>query len=182
MFTGLVEDVGIVTAVRTRGGEENIYPRHLRIIELMFESEIPWPVDGCCQTVVKRDRRSIVVVASARPLRKTTLGNFTAGTRVNLELTNAGRQPARRALCARPCGRVTKVTRISGDDTTKMFWFALPKKNASLIIPVGSIAVNGVSLTVARLTPPRLPLQSSLTRLSAQRLPILMVGSHVNIE
>jgi riboflavin synthase len=152
MFTGLVESIGVVKSVRPRGAGRELSIRASSKLLKGISVGDSMAVDGCCQTIVRCDKKSFSVVAVSETLSKTTLGNFAAGTRVNLERPMQADSRLGGHFVLGHVDGVTKVTRISGDDTTKMFWFALPKKNSSLVIPVGSIAVNGVSLTVARLT------------------------------
>ena len=182
MFTGLVESVGIVKSVRPRGPGRELSIRASSSLLKGASVGDSMAVDGCCQTIVRCDKKSFSVVAVSETLSKTTFGNFTTGTRVNLERPMQADSRLGGHFVLGHVDGVTKVTKISGDDTTKMFWFALPKKSASLVIPVGSIAVNGVSLTVARLTKSAFAVAIIPHTFEHTTFADLEVGSLVNIE
>lgn len=151
MFTGLVETVGTVSAVRARGDGRELTIRGGTIIaKLRIGDSIA--VDGCCQTVVRRGRGTFTVVAVQETLRKTTFGKYVSGTLVNLERPLRAGDRLGGHFVQGHVDCVTTVTRITGDDVARMYWFSIPPKRAHLLIPVGSIAVNGTSLTVARIT------------------------------
>ncbi len=108
-------------------------------------------VNGCCLTVEERSREGFRVTAVEETLAKTNLGGLEAGSPVNLErpMKADGRLGGHFVLGHVDC--TTRVTAIKPLGTGRMVTFALPKKYKHLVIPVGSIAVDGVSLTVARL-------------------------------
>ncbi|MFW5973654.1 MAG: riboflavin synthase [Bacteroidota bacterium] len=149
MFTGIVETVGRVANVERLGGARRL------TIEAPFASELrvdqSVSVDGACQTVVRCDATSFDVVAIEETLAKTTFGSFEAGRRVNLE----------RAM--RPDGRLDghivqghvdatgTITDVRFEENSRLYVIRFQERFAAHIIPVGSISVDGISLTVARL-------------------------------
>ena len=151
MFTGIVEEMGVVSAVRKRGaGREITIKASVTLKGAKIGDSLA--VDGCCQTIVSRGRGTVVVVAVEETLRKTTLGTYVVGRKVNLERPMRADSRFGGHFVLGHVDETTTVRKITGDDTARMYWFAMPKRSARLLIPVGSIAVNGVSLTVARIT------------------------------
>ena len=150
MFTGLVEDIGTVrTALRKRGGvlfsiNAPRVGRSLRVNDSIA-------VNGVCLTVMKRRGSIFETQAVEETLSKTTLDTLQQGSNVNLErsLRASSLLGGHFVLGHVDCvGRVTSVERKGSSD---LFWISVPAKFSRLLIPVGSVAVNGVSLTVARL-------------------------------
>ena len=148
MFTGLVQALGTVRVAEGDGHGG----RTLRVAEpgLAPKLEIgeSVAVDGACLTVVARDGDAFAFQAGPETLAKTTLGRLKPGDRVNLE----------RALCVGdPVGGhfvtghidatgLILEKRPAGDWLT--VWFGFPAEFGELLVEKGSIAVDGVSLTV----------------------------------
>jgi riboflavin synthase len=149
MFTGIVEEVGRVTAVEDLGGGRRLTLEADLAAGLRPDQSVA--VNGACQTVVAASGRTFEVVAVEETLRKTNFGALAPGARVNLE----------RAMS--PTGRLDghfvqghvdatgTVTGIEPEATSRLYTFAFDAAYASYLIPVGSVTVDGVSLTVARL-------------------------------
>lgn len=150
MFTGLVEESGtIVKSMPGRGGVTFRIRGSAVTKRLTIGASIA--VDGTCLTVIRRGRRTFDVQAVEETLFKTSLGKKKEGDEVNLErpLRADERLGGHFVLGHVDC--TTKVTRVTKRKDSWMFWFAVPPKMARLLIPVGSIAIDGVSLTVAQL-------------------------------
>jgi riboflavin synthase len=181
MFTGIVEEVGVVWAVAgIPGGIRITVAARAVLEELAIGDSID--LDGVCQTVVHRSADRFAVEAVGETLQKTTLGGWRAGRRVNLEraLKTGGRLGGHivqghvngtgRILARRPGGEHFLLE------------VRLPEELRRYVVEEGSIAVDGVSLTVARLRGPRVgirvvPHTAAHTTLGAKR-----TGEPVNIE
>ncbi|GAB5518013.1 MAG: riboflavin synthase [Rhodothermales bacterium] len=149
MFTGIIEAVGTITAVRDLGGGKRLTIAAPFADELRVDESVA--VNGACQTVVAQTNETFEVIAVEETLRKTTLGQFRVGRPVNLE----------RAM--RPTGRLDghivqghvdttgTVVSVKQEQTNWLYTIRFPERFASYVIPVGSIALDGISLTVARL-------------------------------
>lgn len=180
MFTGLVQDVGtVVTLARgpmTRVTVETALPAH------EFELGESIALDGACLTVVARSARRFEVEASPETLRRTSLGSWAAGTRVNLEraLRLSDRLGGHLVL-----GHVDAVSRILSrqpEGGSVVVRFALEEALAPLVIEKGSIAIDGVSLTVnavggGAFSVQLIPETQGRTTLSSKA-----VGASVNLE
>ncbi len=148
MFTGLVEEKGIIRSL-TRSGRSIIFTVQgdKTVKGLRIDHSIA--IDGVCLTVIKRKSHTFDVQAVEETLKKTTLGKIVIGDRVNLErpLLPSDRLGGHFVL-----GHVDGLGKVVSIDVLKsssVFWIQVPRRFVHHLVPVGSIAVNGVSLTMA---------------------------------
>lgn len=149
MFTGIVEEVGRVAHVEELGGGRRLTVTASFAPELRVDQSVA--VAGACQTVVGCTDEAFEVVAVEETLRKTTLGALQAGDAVNLE---RAMQPGGRLDGHFVQGHVDAtgtVEAVEEEDTDRLYRIRFDPAFASYLIPVGSVTVDGVSLTVARL-------------------------------
>ncbi len=149
MFTGIIEEVGQIAAIEPLGGGRRLKINAKMAPELRPDQSVA--VNGVCQTVVRTDRGAFEVVAIEETLRKTTFGSLAAGDSVNLEraLRTGDRLDGHFVQGhVDTTGEIVRVERLA---TSRMFTVRFPPGYAPYLIPVGSIAVDGISLTVARL-------------------------------
>ncbi len=153
MFTGLVEAVGRISRVVPTGGGRRF------AIEAPFADALELgesvAIDGCCLTVVATSGGAFEAEAIAETLRKTTLGALSDGDAVNLErallpTTRLGGHIVLGHVDA--TGEIVSVAEDGGG--SHLVTVAYPAAFAAYLIPVGSIAVGGISLTLARLDDP----------------------------
>src|ERR1035437_9051881 len=144
MFTGLVEAVGRVVAVEGRqAGMVLSVERPLLFTDVRPADSVA--VSGVCLTVVTSvDRGRLEFDVSPETLLRSTLGRLRAGDRVNLE----------RAMAAdgRFGGHIVAATRLEGSQRAGDFWtytFSRDDSFARYVVEKGSIALDGISLTVA---------------------------------
>lgn len=149
MFTGLVETVGTVLSVEERGAA-----RVLKIaVEdgFLADAEIgeSIAVAGCCLTVTKFDANSFAVEAIEETMRRTSLGQKSAGSRVNLE--RALKVPARLGghIVQGHIDGVGVCTASRDEGEGVWVTFEPPYELMKYIVEKGSICIDGVSLTVA---------------------------------
>ncbi len=148
MFTGLVEEIGTITAVHPRGNEISI-DVSCNVINSGIKEGDSINIDGVCQTVVSIDKESLRFDSVSETLKKTTFNGFKRGTRVNLEraLRADSRLGGHFVLGhVDTTGKVSGVVQLSGSYELKINF---DSKYDKYVIPVGSICINGVSLTVA---------------------------------
>jgi riboflavin synthase len=180
MFTGLVESVGeVVENQPTAGGF------HLRIATRLA-SELgegdSLAVNGVCLTVVGADRGEVRADVGPQTALVTTLGGLVRGTAVNLErpLRADGRFGGHIVQ-----GHVDAVGHLEErrpDGEFEWFTFSFPPHLAAYLVVKGSVAVDGVSLTAARLGPDRFDVQVIPFTLSHTNLGAMGVRDPVNIE
>lgn len=148
MFTGLVEEIGVITAVHPRGNEISIDVSCSEInSDIRAGDSIN--IDGVCQTVVSIDKGSLRFDTVSETLKKTTFSGLKRGTRVNLEraLRADSRLGGHFVLGhVDTTGKVSSVVQLSGSYELRINF---DPKFDKYIIPVGSVCINGVSLTVA---------------------------------
>ena len=151
MFTGLVDDVGEIEDVRvTDAGRE--FRIRCRYEDLVDGESIA--VNGACLTVLDRGARSFAVAAVTTTLGRTTIGNWARGRRVNLERAmRAGDRFGGHIVQGHVDG-VAQVTGVRLQGDAKLVDLALPAGLAELSVLHGSIAIDGVSLTVNDLPGP----------------------------
>jgi riboflavin synthase len=148
MFTGLIEEVGTVAAVVPQGAARRITIRASTVTEgLDVDDSVA--VDGCCLTVVEHTADTFTAIAVEETLAKTTLGTFAEGRPVNLEraLRVGDRLGGHYVLGHVDC--VGTIVEAFERESSWIYWIAYPAEHGRLVIPVGSIAINGVSLTAA---------------------------------
>lgn len=150
MFTGLIESQGIITRVeRKEGGAliEVYAPEFGR--DMAIGDSVA--VDGACLTVVKFIRGAFIADVSSETLDRTTLGGSKQGTKVNLE---RALRLSDRLGGHMVSGHVDGIGRLllrhaAGNST--VYQFQVPATLMAYVVPKGSIAVDGISLTVAQI-------------------------------
>ena len=149
MFTGLVEEVGTVRSVTPVGdGARVVIEASLVLDDASLGASIA--VNGCCLTVVEFDATSWAADAVPETLERTNIGSLRPGDVVNLErpLAAAGRFGGHIVQ-----GHVDGTATISAidelDDGSFRYTFAMSAALANYVVEKGSIAVDGISLTVA---------------------------------
>lgn len=147
MFTGLIEDTGAVVGVSPRGRGLRLEIRtRLPLAEVAIGDSIA--CDGACLTVESREADRFVVTAGAETLRLTTLGAVRVGARLHLE---RARRVGDRLDGHIVQGHVDGVGTIRSNervDESWVTWIEAPADLARYIAAKGSIAIDGVSLTV----------------------------------
>lgn len=182
MFTGIVEEMGIVLAV-TRTSD--VARLHVRALSTLDGSDIgaSVAVSGVCLTVVERAGDGFVFEVGPETLARTALSRLRAGDAVNLErpLRFGGALGGHLVLGhVDGTGTVERVTRV--ESTARVRISLLDRGLEPLLIPQGSVAVDGVSLTVAALEDGRFEVMIIPHTLAATTFGRLSAGQTVNIE
>ncbi|GBC81246.1 Riboflavin synthase [bacterium HR10] len=151
MFTGLIEEVGRIRqlALTSAGGEVRVEARAV-LEDLRVGASIA--VNGVCVTVTGVERDGFRTQLSAETLRRTTFGQLRAGRAVNLE---RALRPGDRLGGHIVQGHVDGVGRFlerRPEGESWIFRFAFPSELRRYLVPKGSIAVDGISLTIAGLS------------------------------
>jgi riboflavin synthase len=178
MFTGIVEELGTVRAL---DGARLVVGCPLVATDSPIGASVA--VNGTCLTVVERTDGTLAFDLSGETLDRTTLGSVHAGSSVNLE------RPV--SLAARLGGHlvqghvdgVGQVAAIARDpDGAATLTIRIPGELEPLVVQKGSIAIDGVSLTVAALDGPEVQIALIPHTLAATTLGAAAVGGLVNIE
>lgn len=147
MFTGIVSDVGRVRALAERGGGRRLeIETSWRTGEIAIGASIA--CSGTCLTVVDRAGHAFSADASAETLACTTLGGWRVGSSVNLERAlKAGDELGGHIVLGHVDGVGTLIEAAPVDDSHRLT-FEAPADLARFIAAKGSVAIDGVSLTV----------------------------------
>ena len=181
MFTGLVEETGTLVASEPHNGKLRLRIRAERIMDdLAIDHSVA--VQGVCLTVVERDASSFCVDVITETLTKTTIGTLSEGSAVNLERAVRMADRLGGHLVQGHVDATGVVERIITDDGRWEMWVGFPATYRKWLIPVGSVCINGVSLTVADLTDTSLKVAIIPHTLAVTTLGNLAVGDPVNLE
>ncbi len=181
MFTGLIEDVGVVHALRlNRGSAVLTVKTSLAVNSMPLGASLA--VNGACLTVVKKSRGVFTVDVSPETLRMTNLDKLRVGSLVNLEPPMRLQERLGGHLVTGHVDGIGTVSTIAKEGEFTIFNFRLPRRLGALLVSKGSVAVDGVSLTVNQcrargFSVAIIPFTLRHTNLRARR-----VGDKVNIE
>jgi riboflavin synthase len=148
MFTGIVEEVAEVTAVREEGSNRHLTVRARMAPELKVDQSVSH--NGVCLTVVAIEGDTYTVTAVEETLQRSNLGALKAGDPVNLERSLRVGDRLDGHLVQGHVDTVTTCVGVFARDGSWTFVFALPAQDR-LLVPKGSVCLNGVSLTIAAL-------------------------------
>lgn len=177
MFTGIVEEIGIV--------------RHARPGRLVVEGDGVMAdlkvgdsiaVAGVCLTVVERTDRSFAVEVQPETLRRSTLGGLREGARVNLERAVAANGRFGGHLVQGHVDATGRISELRPDGDSLIVRFQAPRSLMRYVVEKGFIAVNGTSLTVVEVGEDWFTV--ALVRYTREHVALLDggVGAPVNLE
>lgn len=180
LFTGLVDDVGVVERVqRTDAGRELRISSHYT--DLVLGESIA--LNGACLTVRAFSRGTFDVAAVITTLGRTTIGEWTAGHRVNLERAMRLGDRLGGHIVQGHVDDVGTVERVERVADALLVDVGLPGDLSELMVPHGSVTIDGVSLTVNALPAPGI-LQLSLIEYTWTHttLGAIAAGDRVHVE
>jgi riboflavin synthase len=150
MFTGIIEEVGIVKVLQFIKNTAAIEIEVTRIFEdLQLGSSIA--VNGVCLTVRERTRHGFQAELSQETLARSSFGQLKKGSRVNLERPLRATSRLGGHFVQGHVDSVGTVLAIDSKDGFANYQFSLPPEIQPYVVEKGSIAVDGISLTVAQL-------------------------------
>lgn len=182
MFTGLVEGRGRVDEIRSDGAAIFLVigvPDEVTEGAAVGDSVA---LNGCCLTVVDLDGNRLSFQAGTETLSKTNLGKLIAGDSVNLErpLSADGRLGGH--FVQGHVDGVGQVDAVERDGEWVTMWFRVPANLAAQMVPKGSVAVDGISLTLVNVERQRFSVTLIPHTLEVTTLGIRDIGDDVNIE
>lgn len=151
MFTGLIQGLGTVLGLERRGNESrlDIEPRFVMRDVTLGESIA---VNGACLTVEQWNGKAFQAYASAETLSATSLGNLGRGDAVNLERALALGDRLGGHLVSGHVDCLATVESVTPAGESKVFRLRFPGRFAPQVVAKGSVALDGVSLTINNCT------------------------------
>lgn len=151
MFTGIVKELGRVVSLE---GDEEQARLVIAAPGLIPELEIgdSVAVDGCCLTVVGREKETIAFDLSAETLSRSAIGSLGAGQGVNLEPAIRVGEPLGGHYVQGHVDAVGRVRSLVPEGEGVRIWIEVPPDVLRYCVEKGSLTVAGVSLTIAELT------------------------------
>lgn len=181
MFTGIVEEIGIVKSLEFKANGAKIVIGCQRVIEdVKIGDSIA--IDGVCQTVIAFNSSEFSAEISDETLKVTTLGNLKSGNTVNLEraLTLSSRLGGHIVSGHVDCkGKFINTEKLSDFYNLQ---FEIPEEQEKYVVYKGSITINGVSLTVANIVDNIVSVAIIPHTYNNTSLKDLKLGQDVNIE
>lgn len=146
MFTGIIEQLGIVTQLKEEGTNLHIEVEADFTSELQVDQSVAH--NGVCLTVVSLTDKKYVVTAIQETLEKTNLAKLTVGSKVNLErcMQMNGRLDGH--IVQGHVDQTAEVIEIKEEDGSWIFTFSYDSTLGNVTVEKGSVTVNGTSLTV----------------------------------
>jgi riboflavin synthase len=180
VFTGIVQNVGRIETRETRGGDLRLVIACAGLAAVRVGDSIC--VQGCCLTATAAQRHAFAADVSRETLALTTLGDLAVGDGVNLEPALKAGDALGGHLVTGQIDGVGEDSAVSGDARSRRLSISVPQALARYLAPKGSVAVDGVSLTVnavenATFGVNIIPHTQSVTTLGG-----LAVGARVNVE
>jgi riboflavin synthase len=160
MFSGIVEDLGIVTG-KKKIQEGYKFRVKSKKISKQLKASRSVAINGVCHTVINKVKDEFEFVTMHETLKKTNIGHLSLNDKVNLENSlKIGEEIGGHFVSGHidDTGEITSIKQIKSDKSKNEsdnweYWIKINKKHAHFVIYVGSITIDGVSLTVAELTP-----------------------------
>lgn len=181
MFTGIIEETGTVARITGSRGARKLAIRAAKIMQdLTVDDSIA--VDGVCLTVIETSEKSFAVEVVEESLRRSTLGALTQGSIVNLERALSAASRLGGHFVQGHVDGTAVVRHWTTQQGGKLLTLEAPPDLRKYIIPKGSITVNGVSLTVARLSGDKVSIALIPHTMEVTTLGRLRAGDRVNIE
>lgn len=182
MFTGLVEAQGTIRGITPEGDAVRIEVELPESLLTGLEIGASVSINGCCLTVVELRNSLAAFQAGTETLSKTNLGKLEVEHTVNLErsLPVDGRLGGH--FVQGHVDAVGEVAAIDRDGDWVTMWFRIPADLVRFVVPKGSIAVDGISLTVVDVQDERFSVALIPHTLEVTTLGVRAVGDAVNIE
>ncbi|MDA0366831.1 MAG: riboflavin synthase [Proteobacteria bacterium] len=180
MFTGIITDIGRVRKITKAGDTRLVIETHYDTSEIVIGASIACA--GPCLTVVDKDEGWFAVDASAETLSKTTLGGWKEGTSVNLERAlRVGDEMGGHIVTGHVDGLALLVS-VAPEGDSQRFVLEVPESFARFVASKGSLALDGVSLTVNEVDGNRFGVNIIPHTQTATTFGALAPGDHVNFE
>jgi riboflavin synthase len=181
MFTGIVQDIGIVTDIAKKGDWLlTIKTNHMSLAHTTIGASVS--CSGICLTVIAKTNDSFQVQASAETLAKTTMMHWQSGTCINLEPALRMGDELGGHLVTGHVDGVAFVTSKNKEGDSIRLQFEAPAEYTRFLAPKGSAVVDGVSLTINEIDHARFGVNIIPHTQTATTLGKIAIGDAVNFE
>jgi len=179
MFTGIIHYQGLFKGCRAAGNELAVavgpsFPA--------LESGESVAVNGVCLSLLRREADTLSFNLSQETLARTSLGSLRAGEKLNLELPLTLQTPLSGHLVNGHVDGLGRVLKIVDRRPGRRLTISFPRELRPYFVPKGSVAVDGVSLTVADIRPSSLDVELIPLTMAGTNLGELRPGRTVNLE
>ncbi len=181
MFTGLIESVGRIQSVEFDGSDATFVIEAPTICQDLAVGDSV-AVSGPCLTAVQVAGTTFLTVASAETLRRTTLGRLQPGSKVNLERALRATDRLGGHFVSGHIDATAKLLHIVSEGASRRLTISMPPALRSYFVEKGSVAVDGVSLTVAAVHPDAFDVVVIPHTLEHTTLGDAVPGTEFNIE
>ena len=181
MFTGLVEEIGVVEELEQLGDAVRIAVRAPKVTEDAAPGD-SIAVDGVCLTVVDNANGTFTADVMRETMDRSRLSTYEAGSEVNLERALAAGQRMGGHIVQGHVDGVAEVVSRTPSEHWEVVRFTLPKQLERYVVEKGSIAVNGTSLTVSAVGKGYFEVSLIPTTLRETTAGALAPGDPVNLE
>ena len=181
MFTGLVEEIGVVEELKLLDDAVRIAVRAPKVTEDAAPGD-SIAVDGVCLTVVDNANGTFTADVMRETMDRSRLSTYEAGSEVNLERALAAGQRMGGHIVQGHVDGVAEVVSRTPSEHWEVVRFTLPKQLERYVVEKGSIAVNGTSLTVSAVGKGYFEVSLIPTTLRETTAGALVPGDPVNLE
>jgi len=181
MFTGIVEEIGKIEKITPIAGGFTLQIKAEKVIEELAVNDSVC-IDGVCLTVTKFDKNSFLVDAVGATLEKTTFNQIKADTLVNLERSVRLNDRLGGHLVqghVNGIGTISEIKKLGENYLVKVI---VPQELEKYLIKEGSIAINGISLTIAEMNNNEISLSIIPHTWQKTNLKVKKVNDNVNVE
>ncbi|MBI5968957.1 MAG: riboflavin synthase [Deltaproteobacteria bacterium] len=181
MFTGLIRDIGKIQSIERRGGGIRLtISTHLDLSQTKIGDSIS--VDGACLTVVKLSGHIFTMDVSPETRQRTTLSAAMVGQEVNLEMPLKMSDPLGGHLVSGHVDGTGEIVETTPQGNSTRYRFRVPVEISRYLIEKGSVAVDGISLTITECQDQEFSVNIIPHTAQATTLGRKKVGDRVNIE
>ncbi len=181
MFTGIIEELGVVEALEDQGDAVRLVVRAPHVLsDVRLGDSVA--VDGCCLTVAERDRVTFTADVMRETLAKTSLGGLHPGARVNLERAVTPTTRLGGHIVQGHVDGTGAIVRRTPSEHWELVAVSLPASLGRYLVAKGSITVDGVSLTVVDVDEESFTVSLIPETLARTTLGLRQPGDAVNLE
>jgi riboflavin synthase len=181
MFTGIIEELGVIRSLRVADGKK-YFTINCRKINDDLKIGDSIACNGICLTVTEFNSKSITVEVMNETVSKTTAKDWNKEDKINLERALKFNSRLDGHIVQGHIDTVSHVISVKDIKGTKYIEIELASEYAELVVPQGSIAINGVSLTIAKLATSSLQVALISLTENFTNLSLLKSGQTVNLE